>query len=80
MKKFRFSQTYQKTTTWVEYYDIEAKSLKEARRLAAACDGDLEDCEAAEFIEAEEDIENDIDAYQRRDIDAIYDPEGEEVE
>ena len=79
-RKFRFSQTYKKTTTWVEYYDIEAKSLKEARRLAAACDGDLDDCEAASFVEAEEAEEWDMEAFQRRDIDTIYDPEGEEVE
>lgn len=79
-RKFRFSQTYEKTVTWREYYDIEAESLEEAREKAAACDGDLDDCEDAEFVEVEEDVENDIDAYQNRDIDAIYDPDGEEVE
>lgn len=79
-RKFRFSQTYEKTVTWREYYDIEAVSLEDAREKAAACDGDLDDCEDAEFVEAEEDDEWDVEAYQRRDIDAIYDPEGEEVE
>ena len=79
-RKFRFSQTYKKTVTWREYYDIEAESLEEAIEKARNCDGDLDDCEDAEFVEAEEDVENDIDAYQRRDIDAIYDPDGEEVE
>lgn len=80
MKKFRFSQTYEKTVTMIEYYDIEAESLEEARELAVSCDGDLEDCEAAEFVEAEEAEEWDVEAFQRRDIDTIYDPEGEEVE
>ena len=79
-RKFRFSQTYKKTVTWREYYDIEAESLEEAIEKVKECDGDLDDCEDAEFVEAEEDVESDIDAYQRRDIDAIYDPDGEEVE
>ena len=79
-RKFRFSQTYERTVTWREYYDIEAESLEEAIEKARACDGDLDDCEDAEFVEAEEDVDNDIDAYQNRDIDTIYDPEGEEVE
>ena len=79
-RKFRFSQTYKKTVTWREYYDIEAKSLEEALEKVEECDGDLEDCEDAEFVEAEEDVENDIDAYQYRNIDTIYDPDGEEVE
>lgn len=77
---YRFSQTYTKTVTWREYYDIEAVSLEDAREKAAACDGDLDDCEDAEFIEAEEDDEYDAEEYQRRDIDTIYDSEGEEVE
>lgn len=80
MRKFRFSQTYERTVTWREYYDIEAESLEEAIEKVKECDGDLDDCEDAEFVEAEEDVENDIDAYQYRDIDAIYDPDGEEVE
>lgn len=79
-RKFRFSQTYEKTVTWREYYDIEAESLEEAREKAAACDGDLDDCDDAEFIEAEEDMEDDVSAYQNRKIDAIYDSEGEDVE
>lgn len=79
-RKFRFSQTYKKTVTWREYYDIKAESLEEAREKAAACDGDLDYCEDAEFVEAEQEEENDVDAYQNRDIDAIYDPDGEEVE
>lgn len=80
IKVFRFSQTYKKTVTWREYYDIEAESLEEAIEKVKECDGDLDDCEDAEFIEAEEDVENDIDAYQYRSIDTIYDPDGEEVE
>lgn len=79
-RQFRFSQTYKKTVTWREYYDIEAESLEEARELAASCDGDLEDCEAAEFVEAEEAEEWDMEAFQCRNIDTIYDPDGEEVE
>lgn len=78
-RKFRFSQTYQKTTTWREYYDIEAESLEEAREKAAACDGDLDGCEDAEFVEAEQEKSSYIDDYQYRGIDTIYDPEGEEV-
>lgn len=78
-RKFRFSQTYEKTVTWREYYDIEAESLEEAIEKVKECDGDLDDCEDAKFVEAEEEEENDVYAYQNRDIDAIYDPEGEEV-
>jgi len=80
IKVFRFSQTYKKTVTWREYYDIEAESLEEALEKVEECDGDLDDCEDAEFVEAEQEEENDVDAYQRRDIDTIYDPDGEEVE
>lgn len=80
MKKYRFSQTYEKTVTWREYYEIEAESLEEAIEKVKECDGDLDDCEDAEFIEAEQDEDSDVDAYQCRSIDAIYDPEGEEVE
>ena len=79
-RKFRFSQTYKKTVTWREYYDIEAESLEEALEKVKECDGDLDDCEDAEFVEAEQEEENDVYAYQNRDIDAIYDPDGEEVE
>ena len=79
-RKFRLSQPYKKTVTWREYYDIEAESLEEALEKVKECDGDLDDCEDAEFIETEKDVENDIDAYQYRSIDTIYDPEGEEVE
>lgn len=80
LRKFRFSQTYEKTVTWREYYNVEAESLEEAIEKVKECDGDLDDCEDAKFVEAEQEYSNDIDDYQRRDIDAIYDPEGEEVE
>ena len=79
-RKFRFSQTYEKTVTWREYYDIEAESLEEALEKVKECDGDLDDCEDAEFVEAEQEEENDVYAYQNRVIDTIYDPDGEEVE
>lgn len=79
-RKFRFSQTYKKTVTWREYYDIEAESLEEALEKVKECDGDLDDCEDAEFVDVEQEEENNVDAYQNRDIDTIYDPDGEEVE
>lgn len=79
-RKFRFSQTYEKTVTWREYYDIEAKSLEEALEKVKECDGDLDDCEDAEFVEAEQEDEYDAEEFQRRVIDTIYDPDGEEVE
>lgn len=80
IKVFRFSQTYRKTVTWREYYDIEAESLEEALEKVEECDGDLEYCEDAEFVEAEQEEGHDIEEFQRRVIDAIYDPDGEEVE
>lgn len=79
-RKFRFSQTYKKTVTWREYYNVEAESLEEALEKVKECDGDLDDCEDAEFVEAQQDEEFDVEEFQRRDIDTIYDPEGEEVE
>ena len=79
-RKFRFSQTYRKTVTWREYYDIEAESLEEALEKVEKCDGDLEDCEDAEFVEAEQEDEYDAEDFQRRVIYTIYDPDGEEVE
>ena len=79
-RKFRFSQTYKKTVTWREYYDIEAESLEEALEKVKECDGDLDDCEDAEFVEAEQEDEYDAEEFQRRVIDTIYDPDGEEVE
>ena len=80
IRKFRFSQTYKKTVTWREYYDIEAESLEEALEKVEECDGDLEDCKDAEFVEAEQEDEYDAEEFQRRVIDTIYDPDGEEVE
>ena len=75
-RQFRFSQTYKKTVTWREYYDIEAESLEEALEKVEECDGDLDDCEDAKFIEAEENVE----IGQDRTIDTIYDPDGWKVE
>lgn len=79
IKVFRFSQTYKKTVTWREYYDIEAESLEEAIEKVEECDGDLDDCEDAEFVEVEQEEEYDAEEFQRRVIDTIYDPNGEEI-
>lgn len=75
--KFRFTQTRKKTIRYREFYDIEASSLEEAREKAAECDGDLDDCEYAVLIDVEEDEEE---YYFSRDIESIYDSEGELVE
>lgn len=80
LRKFRFSQTYRQTVTWREYYDIEAESLEEALEKVEECDGDLEDCEDAEFVKTAQEEEYDMEEFQRRNIDTIYDPDGEEVE
>lgn len=80
IKVFRFSQTYKKTVTLREHYDIKAESLEEALEKVEECDGDLEDCEDAEFIKTEQEEEYDMEEFQGRNIDAIYDPDGEEVE
>lgn len=80
LRKFRFFQTYKKTVTWREYYNVEAESLEKALEKVKECDGDLDDCEDAEFVEAEQEDEYDAEEFQRRVIDTIYDPDGEEVE
>lgn len=78
MSKFRFYQVNIKAVEVREYYDIEAESLEEAREIASEC-CDLDDCENAEFLEAEECFDSFGIDWQERNIKGIYDSDGDEV-
>lgn len=80
MKTFRFYQDIEVTRTYREYYDISAKTLKDARRKAQEVDN-LRDCEDAEYYDSEDVLDDvaDIENFQNPNIVGIYDSEGEEL-
>lgn len=80
MTKFRFYQDIKYTRTCREYYNIEAESLEDARKIVEEC-GNLRDCDDAEFDDAE-DLISDSESmyeYQNPNIVGMYDSEGEEI-
>ena len=77
MAKFRFYQDVQVVTTRREYYDIEADSLEDAREKVGDV-SNLDDCECADYIESEL-LLDDIRDFQEKNIEGIYDSEGEEI-
>ena len=77
MAKFRFYQEFEVTRKLLEYYDIEANSLEDARQMAnEVCD--LEDLGEAEFDEVQE-LEPEYDRNFLKGAITMYDSEGEEI-
>ena len=79
MAIFEFSQEFLDVRKVTEYFEIEADSLEEAKAMVKKV-SNLQDVEDAELVDSKDDTDwdNPDDAYDNREILAIYDAEGNE--
>ena len=79
MAIFEFSQEFLDVRKVTEYFEIEADSLEEAKAMVKKV-SNLQDIEYAELVDSKDDTDwdNPYDAYDNREILAIYDAEGNE--
>lgn len=79
MAIFKFSQEYLDTRKVTEFFEIEANSLEEAKAMVKKV-SNLQEIENAELVDSEDDTDwdNPYDAYDNREILAIYDDKGNE--
>lgn len=79
MAIFKFSQEFLDIRKVTEFFEIEANSLEEAKAMVKKV-SNLQEIENAELVDSEDDIDwdNPYDAYDNREILAIYDDKGNE--
>lgn len=79
MAIFKFSQEFLDIRKVTEFFEIEANSLEEAKAMVKKV-SNLQEIENAELVDSEDDTDwdNPYDAYDNREILAIYDDKGNE--